>query len=62
VGDLSGPDVTHGGTLQTLHPGPVISGGGGTIAVGGVVLPVGDPQGTLHVLQFDTAPLPGLHC
>lgn len=62
VADLSGPGVTHGGTIQTEHPGPVIGYGGGTIVAGGVNIPLGDPQGTVHVLHFDTAPLPGMHC
>jgi hypothetical protein len=62
VADLSGPGVTHGGTIDTLHPGPVVSGGGATIAVGGTVTPVGDPTGKVQVLQFDTAALPELHC
>jgi hypothetical protein len=62
VADLSGPGVTHGGTVDTLHPGPAITGGGGAIAVGGTITPVGDPAGKVQILQFDTAPLPGLHC
>jgi hypothetical protein len=61
AGDLSGaaPGVASGGgSIDTLRPGPVIAGGGGTVAVGLTLIANGDRP----LLRVDTATLPALRC